>query len=66
VPAASRGAFRLLHGGMLHQHLDVAVELLLLRVRRLGQVAQEHICGDDVLPGPRKLRGPLASVMMAC
>jgi hypothetical protein len=32
-----------------------AVDLLLLRVRRLGQVAQEHRCGGDVLPSPRKL-----------
>jgi hypothetical protein len=33
------------------------VELLLLRVRRLGQVAQEHRINSDVLPGSCKLRG---------
>jgi hypothetical protein len=32
----------------------------LLRVCRLGQVAQEHYCGGDVLPGPRKLRRAVA------
>jgi hypothetical protein len=32
------GAFRLLYGSTLHQHPDVAVELLLLRVYRLRQV----------------------------
>jgi hypothetical protein len=52
-----RGAFRLLHGGTLHQRSDVAVELLLLRVCRLEQVVQEYRCSGDVLPGPRKPRG---------
>jgi hypothetical protein len=57
VPAARRGAFRLLHGSTFRQRPDVAVELLLLRVCRLRQVAQEHRCSGDVLAGPRKLRG---------
>jgi hypothetical protein len=33
------------------------VELLLLRVHRLEQVAQEHRYCGDVLAGPRKLQG---------
>jgi hypothetical protein len=44
------------HGGTLYQCPDVTVELLLLRVCRLRQVAQEHRQGGDVLAGPRKLR----------
>jgi hypothetical protein len=44
---------------MLHQRSDVAVELLLLRVCRLGQFAQEHRCTGDVLPSPHKLQGPV-------
>jgi hypothetical protein len=38
VPMARRGALRLLHGSALHQRLDVVVELLLLRICRLGQI----------------------------
>jgi hypothetical protein len=44
---------------MLHQRPDVAVELLLLWVRKLGQVAQKRHCGSDVLPGPCKLQGAI-------
>jgi hypothetical protein len=66
VLLAQHGAFCLLHGSMLHQYPDVAVELLLLMVRRFGQVALEHRCGSDVLPSLGNSGGPLASVMMAC
>jgi hypothetical protein len=39
VQVTQRGTLRLLHGDTLHQHPDVAVELLLLGVHWLGQVA---------------------------
>jgi hypothetical protein len=56
VLVAGSRAFRLLHGGTLQHRPDVAVELLLLRVCRLGQIAQEHRCVSDVLPSLCKLR----------
>jgi hypothetical protein len=55
VLVARRRSFRLLHSGTLRQHPDVTVELLLLRVRGLGQFAHEHRCGGDVLLSLRKL-----------
>jgi hypothetical protein len=30
-----------------------------LRARRLGQLAKEHRCGGDALPGPLKLWGAI-------
>jgi hypothetical protein len=51
------GALRLLHGSSLHQRPDVAVELLLMRIRKLRQIAQEHYFDGDVLAGPCKLQG---------
>jgi hypothetical protein len=44
---------------MLHHRPDIAVELLLLVVRRLGLVASEHRSDGDVLSGPHKLRGAI-------
>jgi hypothetical protein len=56
---ARDGALRLLHDSALHQHPDVAVELLLLRIRRLGQIVEEHRYGGDVLASPCKPQGTI-------
>ena len=47
----------MLNGGGLHQCLEVPVDRLFVRVIRLGQTAQEHFRGGNVLTGPGELRG---------
>ena len=51
------GAFRLLNGGGLHQCPEVPVDRPFARVVRLGQAAQEHCHGGNVLTGPSELWG---------
>jgi len=56
--SASRyGALHLLNSGPLHQCLEVSVDRLFARVVRLGQAAQEHCRGGNVLTGLSELRG---------
>ena len=55
--ASRYGALRLLNGGGLHQCPEVPVDRMFTRVVRLGQAAQEHYRGGNVLTGPCELWG---------
>ena len=47
----------MLNGGGLHQCPEVLVDRPFPRVVRLGQAAQEHCRGGNVLTSPSELRG---------
>ena len=55
------GTFYLLNGGSLHQCPELLVDRLLLGVGRLGEAAQKHRRGSDILASPSKLRGIIPS-----
>ena len=51
------GAFCLLNGGGFYQNSEVPVDLPLLGVDGLGNAAQKHRRGGNVLVGPSELWG---------
>ena len=51
------GAFRLLNGGGFYQNPEVPVDLPLPGVDGLGNAAQKHRHGSNVLAGPSELWG---------
>ena len=59
------GAFCLLNGGGFYQCLEVPVDRQLLGVDGLGNAAQKHCRGGDVLASPSKLWGSFPLSMMS-
>jgi hypothetical protein len=66
VPVARRGTFFLLHGSLLHQRLDAAVELLLQGSTGSGRLCKSISAAAMSLPARANCGGSWASVMMSC